>query len=313
METTTPTPKIQLYERRAFGDKISAVFSFLRENFKVIFKLYSLFFIPLCIIMALLLNGIFNSMGEKMTGSGSQIDPAALWGDFGFLASYIGEMLMALLGGWILYSLIISLMQVYQERENGLKGIVFADIKEKFFANLRKVLVVSVAIVVLMSVYWAIAGLIAVPLPATLVLTIPLFIVCLIPLFLIYPAYTLGIGEKGIWKSVVWSFRNGIRCWGGTCILLIVCGLLSNIIVGIFAIPWYIVYMAAILSPDSGAGFSLSGGMAVLSFLFGWLMCFGQFLASMIPLLGVVFQYGHMRERAENVTVDQEVQNFDKL
>lgn len=279
----------------------------------MIFKLYSLFFIPLCIIMALLLNGIFNSMGEKMTGMGSQVDPAALWGDFGFLASYIGEMLMALLGAWILYSLLISLVQVYQERENGLKGIVFADIKEKFFANLRKVLVVSIAIVVLMIVYWAIAGLIAVPLSATLALTIPLFIVCLIPLFLIYPAYTLGIGEKGIWKSVVWSFRNGIRCWGGTFILLVVCGLLSNIVVCIFAIPWYIVYMAAIISPDSGAGFSLSGGMAVLSFLFGWLMCFGQFLASMIPLLGLVFQYGHMRERAENVTVDQEVQNFDKL
>lgn len=315
METTTPTPKIQLYEQRDFGAKMSAVFSFIRENWKVLLKYISLFFVPICIIQAFCMNMMLSKAGTAIYGVGavgSTMDEFSMLKQF--IGPYLGEIAAALIGGWIIYSLVFALLQAYEEREQGLNNLVFADFKGYFFSNLRKVFIATLVMILLGIAIWIVLILLTAVTPFSLILTIPALISVGIPLILILPSYVLGIREKGILNCVTWSFRNGYRYWGGTFIILLVCTLIACVVVTIFSLPWYGVYITSIFFlSDSGANFSLSGGMGVLMFVFGLIMSFGSYLSSIIVLLALAFQFGHIRESVENITVDEDIQNFDKL
>lgn len=47
-------PKIELYEMRSFGEKFSAVFGFIRENFKLLLRACTYLLLPLCLVQGLL-------------------------------------------------------------------------------------------------------------------------------------------------------------------------------------------------------------------------------------------------------------------
>lgn len=46
-------PKIELYKVRNFGNKFSATFDFIRENYKLWLRLCTYLLLPLCMIQAL--------------------------------------------------------------------------------------------------------------------------------------------------------------------------------------------------------------------------------------------------------------------
>ena len=45
-------PKIELYQNRSFGQKLSATFDFLRENYKLWLKACFYLILPLCLVQA---------------------------------------------------------------------------------------------------------------------------------------------------------------------------------------------------------------------------------------------------------------------
>lgn len=57
-------PKIALYVKRPFGEKLNAAFDFIKENWKPLLKLTTYLILPLCLIQALSLNGL---MGGAIT------------------------------------------------------------------------------------------------------------------------------------------------------------------------------------------------------------------------------------------------------
>lgn len=43
-------PKIELYKVRSFGEKFSAIFEFIRENFKFLLRACTYLLLPLCLV-----------------------------------------------------------------------------------------------------------------------------------------------------------------------------------------------------------------------------------------------------------------------
>ena len=143
-----------------------------------------------------------------------------------------------------------------------------------------------------------------------------LLLICAVPLALFYPAYMLGNGSRGVGATFAWSMKQGFHFWGGTFLVTLVCYLLTSIVGGVCSVPWYIVYIFRLLSGMPETDFvSLHGNtfLSVLQFLFGIIMLYGTYLASVVVMLGVTYQYGHIREKTDAVTVTDDIEHFDTL
>ena len=51
-------PKVAMYVKRSFGDKLNASFDFIKENWKILFKFTTYLLLPVSLIQALSLNGL---------------------------------------------------------------------------------------------------------------------------------------------------------------------------------------------------------------------------------------------------------------
>lgn len=301
------SPKIAVYQQRDFGEKITATFLFVRENWKPLLKYVTVFMLPVSI-----LQGFFT----KTTMDESVIREATSGADLAtFFASYVGILLCSALGGLVFYALFYALLAAYDRREERLAGVTWSDLSPDFFVFLKRGLAMIGFMLLLIVVFSFAIGLLAVALPATLVVTLPGLLACAVPLSLFTAAYFLDNGSRGLWGSFTWSMRNGFRFWGGTFLVVLVCYLLTSIVSGVFSVPWYITYFLRVLLPDLNGETVVQGGDAIniLQYLFGVVMVYGSYLASVVLLLGLTYQYGHISEKVDAVTVTDDIKNFDNL
>ena len=49
------------------------------------------------------------------------------------------------------------------------------------------------------------------------------------------------------------------------------------------------------------------------SALFSILMLYGSYLSAIFGIVGLVYQYGHASEVVDSITVESDIDNFDKL
>ena len=65
-------PKIALYVQRSFGEKLTATFDFIKENWKPLMKFTTYLMLPLCLLQGLSLNGLMSgtmALGDMTGGS----------------------------------------------------------------------------------------------------------------------------------------------------------------------------------------------------------------------------------------------------
>ena len=55
-----------------------------------------------------------------------------------------------------------------------------------------------------------------------------------------------------------------------------------------------------------------SVGMNIGMYIVGIIMTYGSQLASCLLTIALVFQYGHLKDKFENLSVDEEIENFDQ-
>ena len=67
------------------------------------------------------------------------------------------------------------------------------------------------------------------------------------------------------------------------------------------------------VSAGGGAILDNSVLLNVLQFLLGVIMLCGTYVSSIVVMLGMTYQYGHIREKVDAVTVDKDINNFDQL
>jgi len=210
-------PKIAMYVKRPFGEKLNASFDFIKENWKQLFKYSTYLILPICLIQAANFSGLMGSMTDlsaMQTSGGIGENPLAALGP-SFALNYAGVIFFLCLGGLLLTSLIYAMVRLYNEREERLNGIVFGDIKPLLLRNVKRLFLMGIACGFLFLFAVILVVLLAVLTPFTLILTIPLLFAFMIPLVLMSPIYLCKDIPVGI-RNLGWNFSD-INCNGTHC------------------------------------------------------------------------------------------------
>lgn len=91
-------------------------------------------------------------------------------------------------------------------------------------------------------------------------------------------------------------------------------GLIASVLQTIVSIPWYVIYIVKmIFTMSDGGATSSSVGLNFAQYLFSILMLYGSYLSAIFSIVGLVYQYGHASEVVDSITVESDIDNFDKL
>lgn len=305
--------KIKFYVKRSFGEKLNVTFDFIKQNWKTLLKYSTYLILPLCMIQAFLLNKMAAMSLESP-------DIAALIEAYGFEALPPGyllyngcTMLFAMIGGMLITAVIFGLMQIYNEREQGLTGITFNDLKPYLLRNMWRYFLVVLFLIVLSILYVIAMVLLGALLPVSLALTVPLMLVLLIPLSLIVPIYLFE--RIGMGGALVKSFRLGFPTWIGIFGVGLLLGIIALILQTAMSLPWLVVTMVqqVFTMSEYGDVASSSAGYGIALYLLGVLSMYGVYLSMTFTFVGLSYQYAHASEKVNSVSVVDDIDNFEQL
>jgi hypothetical protein len=150
----------------------------------------------------------------------------------------------------------------------------------------------------------------------SLAVTIPLlfvFIFLLIPLMLVVPTY---IFERDLTfaDAIQKAWKLGVATLGGMLGLMFVLYFISSVIQTVTMLPWYLMTMVgSILSVASESTMNQSVIYKFIVYILGLIQSFGSYVASIIGVIGLAFQYFHAREKVEGVTIESNISNFSEF
>ncbi|MDR1330486.1 MAG: hypothetical protein LBK07_00090 [Tannerella sp.] len=302
-------PKIKYYRIRTFGERLNVSFDYLRETWKPMLKFSLYLILPICLIQAFAINAVMRSaLIFGVAESGRSLAT--------FAATYGVYFLCLLFGSALLSALVYALMQAYEQRETRLTDIRWADFKPLLIRNFKKALGLSLLAFGVVLVYGLLAGVMAALAPWSLFFTILLLlvatIVLIVPFTIMLPLYIFE--DIPLTHAVRRAFSFGFEAWGGTFLVIFIFGLLANIISSVTMMPWYIVTLVGSILGISGAGGIESQlWYMFLIYVLGIIQSYGLYVSSIITAVGYAFQYFHLREKREGVSVQDSILNFDKL
>ncbi|KAA6310234.1 hypothetical protein EZS27_038428, partial [termite gut metagenome] len=258
--------------------------------------------LPICLIQTITMNAIMSTIySPQIWQNAGSIN----WLAYGplFLASYGLTILLGLIGSVLFTSIVYTLMAKYNEREERLAGITFADLKPGLLKRLKRSLFMILFTIVVISLAVGIIVLLGVASRYTVLVSIPLFIVSMIPLFLFMPVYLFE--PTGIVRAFVKAFRLGFATWRGVFVVFILMGIISSILSSVTSIPWVVasVVKYVFFLSDTQNEVTISTGYDFMHYVFGVIMMFGNYIAGIFVAVGLAYQYAHAREKTEHVSV----------
>lgn len=312
----TEKPKIALYVKRSFGEKFSASFDFIKENWKLMLKYATYLLLPLCLVQALSLNGLMTYTISGLMDNGSIYSDSALL--MSFMSYYGLYMLLLMVGVILLTSLVYAMIRTYNEREERLQGVTLGMLRPMLLHNVKRVFIL-VCFGLLLTIFASLViGVIAALFPDTLfpivmILFIPFMIAIAVPFSLWAPIYLLE--DITIMNSLKKTFRLGFATWGGIFMISFVMGIIAGILQGVTLIPWYIGTVVKYIFATSGGGSeaTVSVGYSFLLYLLAIVQVFGAYIAMIFSFVGLAYQYGHASEKVDSIMVESDIDNFDKL
>ena len=297
--------KIPFYAKRRFGEKMSATFDFVRQNSKVLLKWITYIFLPISFLQALSLNSIMNSFSDLNFGYTTNSANNILY-NYSFIT------LCMIVGSLLFVSLIYALMRLYNERSEGLKDVTWKDISPYFMKNMKRCAFVYFIIFIFWTVLTLICGIMGSrSLGVMLALIIFLFIFA-IPFSLMIPVYLF---EKiDIIQAFAKSFRMGFSTWGGTFALLFIMSLIIYLMQGVLGLPFSVIWgLKLIFSQETSSTFFISPAYTLISFISSVILTFGLYLTMTLSYVALAYQYAHGTEITENLTVADDIDNFETL
>ena len=308
-----PKPKIQFYKVRTFSQKINVSFDFIRENLRLLLKFSFFLILPLCLVQSFFLNAYVQSY-FAIVGIGSAY---TFTGMLSFLLNYGLMTVCALVGSVLLSAMVFGLMQTYERRTTRLKGFTLSEFKPLLLQNCVKAARIVFFFFGAGMLAAGILMLLVLISPWTLLVTTPLLLVALvafmIPSSLMTPIYIFE--DIPFIPALKKAIKYGFAAWGETFLVVFVFGLLSGIVSSVTTIPWNFLTIIgmffSITDPDTGLNMAL--WYRILSWLLGIIQSYGIYLASILVSAGVAFQYFHLREKREGITMQADISNFDRL
>ena len=283
--------KIEFYKNRSLSERFSAAAEFIRQNWKMMYKIVLIPAIPL-----VLLQGYFTQNYLSLMKNVGRLE--STHGLLGGVGMYL-LVFMALM--IILYAVSGAIMSRY---EAGLltKETRWKDLSSKIRANLGKVFLISfITLMIVIFVSFIIGGLVVVS-ASTALITMLLFIVVLFAIIpalalIYYPALFQG---ASVWKSVKKGFRFGFKSWGTTFLTILIIGVATVVISYLFQLP-YIIW--TIFASHSG----------IVSYLLATLSTCGFVFVTPLTFVFLAFQYFSVVEKEEGISLQAKIEEFDNL
>ena len=222
-------------------------------------------------------------------------------------------MLVFLIGTIALTSLIYALIRTYNERDERLQGVTLGMLRPMLLRNVKRLVVMTLFGLVLMVLLGVIMGLMAALIWPALFLVIPFVIILAVPLALWAPYYLFE--DISVMESLKKTFRLGFATWGGIFLISLIMGLIAGILQGVTMMPWYIgtIVKSIFAMSSGGSEATVSVGYNFMLYLLAIVQAFGAYLAMIFSLVGLAYQYGHASEKVDNIMVESDIDNFDKL
>lgn len=309
---TTQSPKIGFYKQRPFGDKLNASFDFVKENWKPLLKYMTYLILPFCLIQALSINSIMRMYIDIISAGNIQsLDSTITGASYWFIS--IVSTLCQILSSLLFFSLIFALVKIYNEREARLNDLTFSILRPVLFRNIGRIFLLGIIMFVVLAFTLIVVSILYAIYPLTLLLTIPLFLAFIIAISLCVPVYLFE--DIGILQSIAKGIRLGFATWGGVFAVMFIMGLIGSILTGIMIVPWYlatIVKVVLAFSTDAGAS-APPVFYNFFSYVLAVILVFGGYLSLVFSILGLSYQYAHATEKMDSITIEDDIDNFEKL
>ena len=288
---------------------MSDTFDFVRENWRPMLKYITYLLLPVALVSTVAMDNFMTSqMSLTSTIGQGDMDAVLPW-----LLSMGVTMLFYFVDIVLGNALTYTMMQLYEQRQERLQGITFAELSPGFWQKCGRQLVLLVTGFVLLIV----VGLIASPSvllgPAVVILVAILLFIALPLIFLVQPIYLF---EKiSVVKAYAKSVRLGWKTWAGVVAVITVLYIIVSIVQGVVSTPWYIMVMLknVLVTQNSEPAFMSSFGYTAIQYLLGVVSSFAGSCIMALMCIGIAYQYGHACDKVDGVGVDKDIENFETL
>ena len=287
---------ITLRRTRNFGEKLNATIEFIRANFKGLVRCIIFIGGPFMLITSVLMGFYQNNIMSLGTNvSQPPVPTDALFTDviaIAVLASFFSVLTMALL-----MTIINEYIVIYLEKQSS--DIEPSEVWERVKKDYLMILISSIGYSVVVVI-----GMIFLLLPG-----IYLFVT-------LSMLYIVQITErKGFFNAMGRCISLVSGKWWSTFGINLVCWFIWGILLYALLIPYYIVTFAELFHNISETGnadvFNEPSTITkVLSIVFSAVYMVGSYIAMMIPVTGVAFQYFNLVERKESTGLMQKIDTF---
>ena len=312
-------PKIELYEMRSFGEKFSAVFGFIRENFKLLLRACTYLLLPLCLVQGVVMEVMMKLLAPYYTNTfdmGEDVDVTqGMLLRFG--ASYVGYGICFLIGSTLLAGICYSMVKYYHKSPNRLRNTTLSDLKPIIIQVIKRSLLMTVVLVALLIGVLVLVISLAAIVSAPILAIIPILalFVCWLPASLALPVYVFEDKET-LFSSIARGIKLGFHSFWSLLGLMFVIGFLTNILSSFTSIPWYIltVVKSVLLATDTTqSSFAASPVYSFFVYLSSVFMNFGMYLTMTISTFALAFHYGSIAEEEDGFSVEDDIQHFEEL
>ncbi len=306
-------PRFCLYMERTFSKKFDSTFGFVAENWRPLLKYVTLILLPVAIVQGVCLQLLMSAVMKGSESSTGYVVQLA--------GSYLGTVVLYLVGGMLLASVVYALMRLYLRREERLAGLSGAEFKSDLMFCLRREAKVT-GVFVAMSVAMAIAFVAVVAVAAaidSLGLVWLLFLLCigvlvvLMPLLLSFPAAVFA--DVTVWEAFRRAWRLGFGTWWGMLGFLAVLMMLVSTLSYMLCIPWSVCVLLeeTLFTTDVSASvLAWQPAMSALCYVLGVGMVYVNYLFSSVVMIALAIQYGHASEKIEGTSVETAIETFEK-
>lgn len=316
--------KIKLYAVRDFGQRLTVVMDFTRQNWKPMLLYLTYFLLPLSLVQGLSLNSFMGGYMDLISGMTQNAENPSTASIVAFVLNLLAFFGLYIVGAVLMYAVVFGLMRLYERGDGNLSAMTWKVLKPDFMLSLKRSIILmlvgfvfGVVVLVLLSIIIGLAVLVT---PALAILAYFALILVLVfvgpPVSLITPAYVFE-DQTTLMASIRKGLRLGFGTYWGTVGVIMILGFIINIVTQFVSMPWAIMFFVKALFGLGLDGLDASWTENVfytfVYYLAGVLECFGGYVASAGLVIGTAYLYGHAAEKLDGITVESNIRNFENL
>ena len=302
---------IILQQERDFGDKINASFTFVSQNFKIIFLSVLYFAGPLSLIGGIA-NGIVQSNNLDFASSGvakprgtstSEIFANSFGDSMGhlFTLNYLIAIIFLILASITVAITVFSLMMEYQENPESLTiERVWARMQTIFMPILGSYAISILIFIVIVIAFAAVIGAMITGVGGVFAgfLSVIIGIIGLVVVLYVFVTFSLSpaiVAYEGVgaWEALGKAKFLIKDKWWSTFGLIMIIGIINSFVAMIFGAPAMIITFMKVLKVGGG----ISGNVPLI--VTTMISTIGQVVVSSLTYIAISFQYFNLVEKRE--------------